>query len=46
MIRTKSFIHSIDIANFCNENNITKEKIISICFKPEYMYPYVIFYEV
>ena len=45
MIYCDSFETSIQLTKFCNNNKLTKKEIISIIFKPDCTYSYVIFYE-
>lgn len=46
MIKCETFQHDYQLVNFCNENYITKENIISLLFKPELLFSYKLFYEV
>lgn len=45
MIKSDLFKTSIELSTFCNENNITKEKIITINYLPNGVFHYAIFYE-
>ena len=45
MIKSDFFDSHKDLTKFCNRNNITKEKIITIIYRPDTVSHYVIFYE-
>ena len=46
MIKCETFQHDYQLVNFCNENHITKENIISLLFNPELLYSHRLIYEV
>ena len=46
MIKCETFEHDYQVVNFCNENHITKENIISLLFNSELLFSYRLFYEV
>lgn len=46
MLKTESFDQDWKLTNFINNNNITKEQIVSITVVPtrNYFYDYILFY--
>lgn len=45
MIERKDFMYGYEVVNFCNEKNITKEKIIALIYREDKMFCYELFYE-
>ena len=45
MIKHKLFTHGYDVVVFCNEENITKEKIIAVVYREDKEFCYELFYE-
>lgn len=45
MIEKKDFMYGYEVVEFCNEKNITKEKIIALIYREDKMFCYELFYE-
>ena len=45
MIKCKEFEYTYQLSNFCNDNHITKNNIITILWSPDLVFSYRLFYE-
>ena len=46
MIKCEGFEYDYQVANFCNDNHITKDNIIAILWDSNLLFSYRLFYEV
>lgn len=46
MIKCEGFEYDYQVANFCNDNHITKDNIIAVLWSPDLLFSYRLFYEI